>query len=136
MDRLASATYPLLDREFPYALLMARTSDESTASNTAKVFADNLNALMAAHPDLGSNPKLSKKTGLGTGSLSRFRNGEVDPNLGTLEKVAGAFHVEVWQLLVPHLDPANLPALQPLSESERRLYARLAEAVKEIKEGT
>jgi transcriptional regulator with XRE-family HTH domain len=108
--------------------------EASTASATAKVLGANLAALMAAHKDLNSNPKLSKKTGLGTGTLSRVRNGEVDVNLDTLEKLAKAFHVEAWQLLVPRMEPNNLPALQAISPEERRLYERLREVAKELKD--
>lgn len=110
------------------------TVASTNASSTAKVLGENLLALMKAHPDLGSNPKLATRTKLGTGTISRLKNGQVDANLETLERLAKAFHVEPWQLLVPGLHPSNLPTLQPISEQERRLYARIAEAMKEIKE--
>lgn len=127
-----------MDRVFTYARPMPRRvkdkQEASTASATAKVLGANLAALMAAHKELNSNPKLAKKTGLGTGTISRVRNGEVDVNLATLEQLAKAFHVETWQLLVPQMEPNNLPALQALSPQERRLYERLREVAKELKE--
>lgn len=128
-----------MDRAIPYAPVMGRKAinqkdEEPTSSGTAKVLGQNLESLMRATPELNSNPKLAKKTELGTGTISRLRNGEVDANLATLEKLAAAFHVEAWQLLVAGLDPVNLPTLQPISEQERKLYARIAEAMKVIRE--
>jgi transcriptional regulator with XRE-family HTH domain len=90
---------------------------------------------MAATLELGSNPKLAKRTGLSTSTIHRLRNGDVDATLSTLEALSKAFDLEPWQLLVANFDPKNRPVLQPLSEQERRLYARLAEVAKEIKEG-
>lgn len=121
-----------------YATVMpqraTRKDEVSTASNTTKVLAENLGRLMRFHHDLDSNPKLSKKSGLGLGTISRLRNGDVDPNLATLESLAGAFGLSPWQMLVPHMDPANTPALQPITESERKLYERLREVAREIKD--
>lgn len=91
---------------------------------------------MASHSDLSSNPKLAKKTGLGTGSISRLRNGEVDPTLSTLEKLSKAFDVAAWQLLVPNIDPGNLPALLSASEAERKLWESLRQVAKEMGGGS
>lgn len=128
-----------MDRRLPYPTVMpprkqSASDEESTASSTAKVLGANLNALMAHHSDLSSNPKVAKKTELGTGTISRLRNGDVDANLSTLEKLSEAFGLHPWQLLVPNLDPENVPALLPVTEQERRLYERLREVAKEIKE--
>lgn len=123
----------------PYPTVMPPRSvqkDElSTASDTAKVLGKNLSALMAATLDLSSNPKVAKRTGLSTSTIHRLRNGDVDATLSTLEALSKAFDLEPWQLLVVNFDPRNRPVLQPLTELERRLYARLAEVAKEIKEG-
>ena len=107
----------------------------STASDTAKVLGANLRALMGSQPELSSNPKLAEKTKLGTGTISRLKNGQVDATVSTLEALAKAFDMAPWQLLVPNLDPSNRPTLQPVSEQERRLYERLREVAKEINEG-
>lgn len=124
-----------MDRGLPYPSVMARRApqqdEEGVASSTAKVLGENLAALMAAHPELNSNPKLAAKTRLGTGTISRLRNGMVDANLDTLERMATAFGVAPWQLLVPGIDPTNPPTLQPVSERERRFYERLRDVLKE-----
>jgi transcriptional regulator with XRE-family HTH domain len=108
----------------------------TTKSAAAQVLAGNLNRLMAAHSDLDSNPKLGKKAKIGIATLSRLRNAEVEATLETLERLAKAFDVHVWQLLVPEIDPKNLPALQPVTEAERKLHERLRELAKELKEAT
>jgi transcriptional regulator with XRE-family HTH domain len=125
-----------MDKRLLYPTVMPRDAqkdEELLASSTAKVLGDNLRALMAANPELGSNPKLAAKTRLGTGTISRMKNGAVDANLDTLERIAAAFGVEPWQLLVPGIEPGNLPTLQPISEQERRLYDRIAEAFRGIR---
>jgi transcriptional regulator with XRE-family HTH domain len=130
---------PVMDREFPYPSGMAgrlsQKDEESTASDTAKVLAENLNALMAFHPNLNSNPKLAKKMEVSTATISRLRNAEVDANLSTVELIAKAFDVDVWQLFVARMDPANRPALRPYTEQERKLYEQFRELAKGIKEG-
>jgi transcriptional regulator with XRE-family HTH domain len=140
MDRHATAACPPMDRGIPYSSFMPQKrggkDEESTASSTAKVLGANLQALMASHSDLSSNPKLAKKTGLGTGSISRLRNGEVDPTLSTLEKLSKAFDVAAWQLLVPNIDPGNLPALLSASEAERKLWESLRQVAKEMGGGS
>lgn len=127
-----------MDRVFPHTCRMSRKvapkDEESTASSTAKVLGVNLQALMSAHPELGSNPKLAKKTDLGTGSISRLRNGEVDATLSTLQKIAKAFDLQAWQLLVPGLDPKHVPTLRHHTEQERKLYERIERLAREMKE--
>lgn len=129
-----------MDYAITYSHAMAQrdteTDEESTASSTAKVLGKNLTTLMAAHKDLNSNPKLAKKTKLSGSTISRMRNGQVDANLDTLERLSQAFHVEPWQLLVPNVEAGNLPVLMPISEAERKLHDRLRELAKEMKEST
>lgn len=85
---------------------------------------------MEAHPELNSAPKLAKKMGISTSTVWRLKNGTVDATLGTLEKLAAAFDVEPWQLLVPGMEAGNLPTLQALSERERQLYSKWRESLK------
>lgn len=80
--------------------------------------------------------RLARECKIGPGSASRLKEGETSVGLDIVDKIAKHFHVQPWELLVPHFDPDNRPALQPLSESERRLYKRLAEVAKDIKEQT
>lgn len=92
--------------------------------------AENLNALMAHHLDLDSNPKLSKKSKVGLGTVSRMRTAKVDVTIDTLEKVAFAFDLQAWQLLVPDLSPQDPPMLRDIPPAEQELYRRLRAAIK------
>jgi transcriptional regulator with XRE-family HTH domain len=127
-----------MDGMLSYPTVMARRvtkmDEEPTASASAIVFGRNLSALMAANKELGSNQKVSKKTGVSTSTVSRLLNGQVDATLETVERVAKAFRVEAWQLLVPNLEADNLPELLPHTKHERRLWERLREVAREIKE--
>lgn len=97
------------------------------------VLAQNLAALMAAHPLLTSQQAVAaaaKRAGytVDQKTVSRVLRAEVSVQLVTLEALARAFEVEPYQLLVPGLDPRNPQVLRRLSEAEERLYRALEEA--------
>lgn len=94
-----------------------------------EVLARNLNALMDARPKLGSNPKLSKKIGASTSTIHRLRNADTDCTLETLDKLAQAFEVSPWQLLVPGFEPNAHPVLRTLSTQEAEMYERLRSVI-------
>lgn len=136
-----------MDRVFPQTAWVKVISQkpeqsQSPRHKTAIVLGANISALMAASVpkpgvarggiDLSSNPKLAKKTGLGTGTISRLRNGQVNANLETLDAIAKAFDVEPWQLLVPKMDPSNAPVLQDAGDSERELYRQFKTIAKQV----
>ena len=124
-----------MDSLLPYSWSMARKSAEDEEklpqTRSASVLAANIKALMAAHPELGSNPKLGKKTGLGSSAVSRLINGH-NGTIETLDRIADAFQIDTWSLLVPGLDPKHPPTLQPLSAREAELYRRWREVAKEF----
>lgn len=147
MDNFQLLNYPHMDRVFPQTLGMPDSSKKHPSSvsqrhKTAIVLGANVSALMVASAhkpgamslgtDLSSNPKLAKKTGLGTGTISRLRNGSVNANLETLDAIAKAFDVEPWQLLVPGMDPNNTPVLQTAGDSERELYRQFKTIAKQV----
>jgi transcriptional regulator with XRE-family HTH domain len=118
-----------MDRVFPYAFSMPTDGlpddESSTASPIAQLLAANINLLMShpSHTDLSSNPKLGKRTGLGASAISRIRSGH-NTTIESLVKLADAFHLAPWQLLVHGMDPANPPVLLPVSPAEQKLYRR------------
>jgi transcriptional regulator with XRE-family HTH domain len=83
------------------------------------ILAANLNKLMATHPDLETNVKLGKKSGVGRSTVDRARRGESGVTLDKLEGLAAAFEAEPWVLLCPAMEstikdgdqPTNLLAL-------------------------
>lgn len=67
---------------------------------TKEVLAANLNRLMAETLSLQSNPKLSKRAGLGLGTIARIRNADVAANLDTVDALAECFNIQSWKMLV------------------------------------
>lgn len=93
-----------------------------------------VSALMQKHYGKENLTRLAKDCKIGPGSASRIKERKTSVGLDIIDSIAKHFHIQPWELLVPAFDPGNRPTLQPLSESERKLYARIAEAVKGIKE--
>jgi transcriptional regulator with XRE-family HTH domain len=66
------------------------------------ILANNLRALMAARPDLGTLPKVTARSGVSNGTLDRIRRSVTSVRVDELDKLSRAFGVEPWQLLRPH----------------------------------
>lgn len=94
----------------------------------------NLKALMDkakrdGQPDLARQLRLGKKAGVGQATIGRILSQEgEDSGVETVAKLAKAFGLEAWQMMVPGMDPANPPVLQPVSKEEQALYQRLRDA--------
>lgn len=95
-----------------------------------------VSALMRKHYGEENLTRLSRDCKFGPGTATRLKQQETSVGVDIVDKIARFFHVQAWELLVPSFDPSNRPTLQPLSEQERRLYSRLAEVAKEIKESS
>ena len=105
-------------------------SDAAARSTvSAKVLGVNLSELMKIHDTLNSNPTVAKRTGMSASTIHRMRHGEVDATLRTLEKLAGAFGVRPWELLLPGFDAANRAPAKPLSDKVRKLLAEIAKEI-------
>ncbi|TCK96269.1 Cro/C1-type helix-turn-helix DNA-binding protein [Paraburkholderia sp. BL9I2N2] len=66
------------------------------------VLATNLRQAMAAHPTLDTQMRLAQKSGIAQRTVGRMLNGEVDPQLGHVERVAEALGVTVTDLLTDY----------------------------------
>jgi len=66
--------------------------------NAKEIVARQLDQLMTAIPDLGSQQKLAKKTGIGQTTIGRIRRGEVNATAENLKAIADAFGVAVGYL--------------------------------------
>lgn len=108
----------------------------SSHVDSSHVLWRSVSALMHKHYGKENLTRLAKDCKMGPASASRIKEAKTSVGLEIIDKIARHFHVEPWELLVPNFDPSNRPTLQPVSEQERRLYARLAEVAKEIKEGS
>lgn len=102
---------PYREYASPITGLSLRQDAFMDESNTLReVFARNLNALMAARPELETPAKVTKLSGVPNGPVGRYRLAQVSANLDAIQKLAEAFGMPAWQMLVPGLDPHNLPA--------------------------
>lgn len=59
------------------------------------IVAERLDYLMKSHPQLGTQMKLAKKTGIGQTTIGRIRRGEVNATAENLRTIASAFDVPV-----------------------------------------
>jgi transcriptional regulator with XRE-family HTH domain len=90
-----------------------------------------VSALMQKHYGGENLTRLAKECKFGPGTASRLKEAQTSVGLDIIDKIAARFHVDVWELLVPGFDPSNRPALQPISETERELYAKFKELARE-----
>lgn len=88
------------------------------------VLAANVDRLMAHHfaSERNKPMALAKKAGLTLSSVQRVLNESNSANLDTIERLALAFDLSVYQLLAPEIDPENPPVIKGATESERKLY--------------
>lgn len=92
----------------------------------------NLCSLMVRHWDEVNVNRLARECKVGPATIMRIKEQKTSVGLEVLEKLADHFGLAVWQLLVPGLDPHNPPALQPVSEAERKLYEQFKTIAKTI----
>ncbi len=88
---------------------------------------------MRHYEHLNSNNKVGRAAGIPPRTVGRIINLEVQPQIDTLELLAGVFEIDAWCLLVPDLDPAN-PPYRAMTVTERKLYAGLTAAAKAVEE--
>lgn len=125
--------YPREDLPLEDHIWMDETDDLGPADldPSRRVLGANITRLMQARQNLNSNPKLSKRAGIGIATISRIINGETAATLDTLTRLAEAFGVQSWQLLVPNLDPKSPQILRSSSPQEAELYERLRKVIAE-----
>ena len=97
-----------------------------------QILARNLKALMKAHRELNTLPKITAQCGVSNGTLDRMRRATAATRIDQVELVAGAFGLAAWQMMVPGLEPKNPPVLAAASEAERLLYSKLLTAAEEL----
>lgn len=92
----------------------------------------NVKALMVARYGKENLTRLATECRIGPGTATRIKEQRTSVGLDVLEQIAGTFHVEPWQLLVPGMDPSNPPVLRQANAAERELYERLLQAAKDL----
>lgn len=81
-----------------------------TMMGIKEILATNLNRLMAWH-GYTSSKTLAAASGVGHGTIDRLQKAQADVRIETLDALAKVFKMELWQLLVPDLDVADMPHL-------------------------
>lgn len=100
--------------------------------DTAASIWQNITALMEHHYKEQNLSRLAAECGFSQSTATRIKQQKHATGVDKLDLIAQRFGLATWQLLVPGLDPKNLPALQPVTEKERQLYERFRSVAKEI----
>lgn len=96
-----------------------------------EVLRHNLTALMSAHPILRDRKAIKTRTGVSERSIGYMLQPDAgNPTLANLEAVAGAFHLDVWELLMPGLDVKQIA--MKVSDKEAKLQKQIETAMAEL----
>lgn len=104
----------------------------SDRKNILAVVAANVQKCLDSGLGPSSEMGLGKKIKGGQSTIGRILSGENNTRIGTLDRIAEVYGLDVWQLLVPDLGPKNPPVLRSVSPAEDALYERLRETVESI----
>lgn len=133
MDGLVSQ--PPVVRRLNHTRLVVSKADFEPKS----VLRRNLKALMDkakkdGDRELASQIRLGKKAGVAQATIGRILSAEGEnASIEKVSRLARAFGLEGWQLMVAGMDPSNPPVLQPVSKAERALYERIKDLAKDLK---
>lgn len=109
---------------------MARTPAAPT--ELTQLFRENLRKLMESDRQLASQPKVAASSRVAQTSIGRILRGEQSPTLDMVHKIAMAFGLEAWQMLVPDLEPDNPPITKQIDDRQRELLKRFRVAAQEL----
>jgi transcriptional regulator with XRE-family HTH domain len=87
-------------------------------SKALRTLSENLARLIAASGELDSQAKVATKAKVDQKTVNRIANMLNEPSLDKVEKIAKAFGLEAWQLLVPGLAPGQTPELAQREQME------------------
>lgn len=93
--------------------------------------ATNLRSLMEASVELRSQAAVARRAGVDQRTVGRILNREHSPTVTQLERLARAFSISPWQLLVPDYDPRDPPSIT-LTNSEREAWTTMRIAAESI----
>jgi len=109
---------------------MAKTPAAPTP--LTQLFRENLRRMMEADRELCSQPKLGAASRVAQTSIGRILRGEQSPTLDMVHKIAHAFGLEAWQMLVPDFEPDNPPITKQVDDRQRELLKRFRVAAQEL----
>lgn len=93
----------------------------------------NVSALMRVRWGGENLNELARRANIGPATAKRMKDCQTSVGLEVVDKVAGAFDVATWQLLVPGMTPENMPTLLAMTKEEREFYARIQDAARLLK---
>jgi len=96
-------------------------------THTSKVFAENVNRLIDYYNETPA--AAARRCKVSQQQMDRFTKSRQSPTLDSVHKVARGYDIEPYQLLVPDLEPRNLPAI-----INRRLLARIQSITAQARE--
>lgn len=90
------------------------------------VLRQNIKALMGTKDGPKTQASLAKASGVAQATIGRIlkERGE-NARMETVDKLAKAFGLAGWQLLVAGLDPTNPPVLMPMTKEQKAFYERM-----------
>lgn len=93
------------------------------ASAALNILADNLDRLRAWNAALNTQSAIGRAAKVDQKTVGRILNKAHEPQLNVVAKLAKAFGLEAWQMLVPDLDPENPQQLA--SAKDAQMYEQL-----------
>lgn len=92
-----------------------------------QVLWQNVSAVMRHHYGKENLNQLIRDCGIGPGTATRIKEQKTSVGIDVLAKIAAAFDLQPWHLLLPGLDASNAP-VSFLTAQERKLHDRLKQA--------
>lgn len=105
---------------------------EPKRASPMRVLADNLRVLMKHGSGPTTQLGLKVRSGVAQGTIGRILTQQTSARIDTVDRLAKAYALCGWQLLVPGLDPANPPTLRAMGPEEQALYDRLRQAAQDL----
>lgn len=87
---------------------------------------------MHADKAIRSQNALAQHARVPQSTIGRLLRGEQSPTLDMVERLAQAFDLEPWQMLVPELDATNPPITKQIDDQQRQLWEKFRHAAQEL----
>ncbi len=124
---------PIVGLQATHTWALNAATLRAMARSARKILAENLTALMKYHEDASSQKAVRDKSRVGGGTFDGAVNATSNTTLDSLEKLARAFGLQPYQLLIPDLDPKN-PLIARLPPNEKAFYKNIEDNLRVLQE--
>ena len=93
----------------------------------------NVAALMRKRYGSENLNRLARDAKIGPATASRIKDMKTSVGLDVIDRIASVFGLVAWQLLVPDLDPTNIPVVM-ITADERKFYEKIKRVDAVLKE--